>query len=95
MPSSNIRDDLPAHYDRVAELRRIAARIIQNMGPMRRSSSFTPRTAQPANRRSPQEPRSATEDSRSKPAQASEPLQIEGSPGISAAELRHLLRDQI
>jgi hypothetical protein len=88
MPSSHLRDDLPAHYNRVAELRRVAAAVIRNMGRVRHTS-VAPRTTPMATTVKPTA-MSQTPQSTGLP---SEPLQFEGSVGISAAALRQLLRD--
>ncbi len=77
MPSSNVRDDLPSHYDRVAELRRVAAAVIQRMGRIR-PSGITPRIKH-----------TAAERGRSEQAKAkatAEPQQIEGALGTTTAE---------
>lgn len=39
MPSSNIRDDLPAHYHRVRLLRQVAAAVIRSLPRSRRTAS--------------------------------------------------------
>lgn len=77
MPSSNVRDDLPSHYNRVAELRRVAAAVIQRMGRIR-PSGVAPRIKHTATRhvRSEQAKAKAT----------AEPQQIEGAVGTTTAE---------
>lgn len=79
MPSSKLRDDLPAHYDRVAELRRVAVTVIAGLGWSRRNTAAPAATTR-------HEPHATT------PTPSAGPRQMTGGQRLSAEELRRQLR---